>query len=382
MALPISGSRTEYLRKRRRSPVLAALLLVLLAGATAAGYQLGLNQRELPYWDPLVLRAAFNRPIDTALPGTGPWVAGYYVPYDSKSLRAVQSRAVNLDQVITFSYGVGPDGSLSGADPDVLRGIIRGEKTILLFANIVDGKFSADAVRILLSNPSARATAIRNIVTKVEQRGAAGAQMDFEAVPNSQRAELTAMIRDLGQALREKGKTLSIAVPAKTADNPRSTWSGAFDYAALGEAADQIYIMAYDQHYKGGPPGPVASLPWTEQVVRYAVYTIPAGKIMLGIPGYGYDWGQSGTKARGWPAMLEHLKQMNAEIKWDGNMAENVATYGGEEPRTVWFPDERSVAAKFKLAQSYNLKGIALWRLGFESDDYWTQVFGFHSDPQ
>lgn len=368
-------------RQRRSLPALVAgiLMLTLVAAAGLFGYRLGLAQHQVPLWDPLVLRAALRRPADQSLPGPGPWVAAYHVPYDTASLRAVQARAASLDQVVAFAYSAGPDGTLQGEDPEILTGAVRGEKMVLLVANTAGGSFSTGAVRTLLASPAARQTAIGQIVARVEKLGAAGAQVDFEGVPASQRQEFTTFIQDLARALQTRGRTLSVAVPAKTGDNPGDPWSGAFDYAALGAAADFIYIMAYDQHYMDGPPGPVAGLPWTERVVRYAVFTIPAGKIVLGIPGYGYDWGKSDVRARGWPRMRQHLQQMQADIRWDSEMAENVATYHTTEPRVAWFPDGRSVAAKLKLAQAYNLRGIALWRLGFEDDEYWAQAAAFRS---
>jgi spore germination protein YaaH len=38
------------------------------------------------------------------------------------------------------------------------------------------------------------------------------------------------------------------------------------------------------------PYGPVSDTVWVEKVIREAMKTIPANKIMLGIPTYGYEW--------------------------------------------------------------------------------------------
>lgn len=48
--------------------------------------------------------------------------------------------------------------------------------------------------------------------------------------------------------------------------------------------------MTYDEHYPGGSPGPIASIGWVNNVVKYATTVIPKEKIYLGLAAYGYDW--------------------------------------------------------------------------------------------
>jgi len=69
----------------------------------------------------------------------------------------------------------------------------------------------------------------------------------------------------------------------------QDNWSSAFDYAAIGKYADWVQIMTYDEHWSGGTPGPIASLPWVENVIKYAITVIPKEKILLGVAAYGYD---------------------------------------------------------------------------------------------
>jgi spore germination protein YaaH len=44
--------------------------------------------------------------------------------------------------------------------------------------------------------------------------------------------------------------------------------------------------MTYDEHYPGGTAGPIASISWVENVVKYAITVIPREKIMLGVAAY------------------------------------------------------------------------------------------------
>lgn len=350
---------------------LAVLLALLVTGLT--GYAIGRIEHPLTMADPLWLRGFLHRPLDYGAPGTGFWVTGYYVPYDRGSLDTLAMRAPHLDQVFTQTYGFKTDGTVTGDDPIAVFGATSGQKVVLVFTNLTDGKFSAETARALLTDPSARQKAIAGMVARVKDLGAAGVQLDFEDVAGELRPQLTAFVKDLGAALKPLQASVSLAVPAKTADDPKSDWSGAFDYAALSQAADYLVIMTYDEHYRGGDPGPVASLPWSEKVLRYAISVAPTGKLLLGIPGYGYDWaGAKNGTSYGIKDMDKHLSEVQAPSQYDKGMGERVATYRvGDVVHVAWYPDEQSLAAKLQLASKYNLKGVALWRLGFEPDGYW-----------
>lgn len=398
--LPPRTRRPRGAGLRRALKVLLTLLLI--AAAAVSGYLAGAAKSVVPVWDPVWVRAALEHPTDTAAPGPGFWVAGYWVGYDLESLRTLQARSPYLDQVIAFAYGFGADGQLVGRDPFILRGVIAAPKRVLLFANLDNGDFSKDLARTLLTDPQARARSQQSILAKTAQFGAAGAQLDFEGVPPELRSQLTSYVAELAAALHQRGLSLSMAVPAKVADSPNSSWSGAFDYPALGAALDEMYVMAYDEHYRLGPPGPIASLPWTEKVVRYAISVVPTKKLVLGVPGYGYDWpssssqpatsgaegaaggGSGNSGARSVPGRTADalLSRNQARVDWDPLMGEDVAVYGNaSETHTVWFPDQRSLEAKLALAQKYNLKGVALWRLGLEPASYWQPFAAWRTLP-
>lgn len=101
---------------------------------------------------------------------------------------------------------------------------------------------------------------------------------------------------DLVKIIREKlssDKEVSVAVAA----NPTGTtqgWTGLYDYKALAAVSDYLMVMAYDESYPGDPtPGPVASLPFVEKSIQYAISQASADKIVLGIPFYGRYWNQN-----------------------------------------------------------------------------------------
>ncbi len=389
MSQPLEAPRRPAVRRRRRPwIVLIAAALTLLFGLTYGGYQLGKHFNFVDVWDPLMFRVYADRPLDTSPPGDGFWVSGYYVDYDRESLEVIKRSAGHMDQIVIFGYGFDVQGNLLGNDHSIVKGITGSKKRVLLFGNLTDGNFDKDTAHAILTDQAVQDRAIQGMIAKSTALEVAGIQIDFENIPDGDRDAYTAFLKRLAGELHQRKMTLSIAAAAKTRDS-RTGWGGATDYAAIGQIVDQFYIMAYDEHWRGGEPGPVASLGWVEKVVRYATGVMPSQKVILGLPFYGYEWsaeanaGTKTNKAFGASSMARRVAANDAKITWDPVAGENVATFKtGDGERIAWYPDERSLDAKLRLAYQYNLKGVALWRLGFEPDEWWHQLGSFRLAPK
>jgi spore germination protein len=364
---------------------LMALTLVggALVGVGFVGYRLGVGSAGHSVLRPETWRAAFNLPRDTAPPATGFWLTGWHVNYDADSTAVVARESEELDQVILFGWGFDPNGNVTGEDPFPIKGIIGPKKRILLFGNFQSDGFDPDLANAILGDQAVGQRAIAGILAKVREYGGSGVQIDFEGVYLSDREAYSAWLGRLAEALHKEGLTLSVAVPAKQSDN-RNGFGGEIDYPAIGRVADYIYLMAYDRHYLGGEPGPVAPLDWTEAVVRYAVGVIPAQKLILGVPLYGYEWGDDPAKnaSYGGAFLTSRVAEAGAQAVWDPQAAEYRAEWQSPEgKRVAWWGDERTLEAKLRLAYQYNLKGIALWRLGLEPDRWWPALHSFKQAP-
>lgn len=389
MSQPEVAPRPSPQRPSRRGPrwVAGLVFLTLLAGVALGAYESGRRFGAVNLWDPLLIRAYLDRPLDTSPPGEGFWVAGYFVDYDSTSLDTVKTRANHMDQVVVFGYGFDQQGNLIGQDHLIVRGLTGKQKRVLLFGNLTGGAFNKETAHAILTDPAVQDRAVKNIIDKARSLDAAGVQIDFENIALTDRDAYTAFLKRLKQDLQPHDMHLSIAAAAKTHDS-RTGWGGATDYAAIGRIVDYFYIMAYDEHWRGGEPGPVASLPWVEKVIRYAISVMPSQKIVLGVPFYGYEWGADAkadsklNRAYSSSRMIRRVAEFGATPKWDPVAGEYVATYKTDDgERIAWWPDQRSVEAKLKLAYQYNLKGVAPWRLGFEPDNWWEQIGAFRISP-
>ncbi len=231
----------------------------------------------------------------------------------------------------------------------------------------------------MLTDTKIRKKAIDNIIGLIQQNNYDGVNIDFELIPAWSKDAYTAFIRELGQKLHARGKLLVISVFPKVGV-PHDIM-GAYDYKALAPHIDRMVIMTYDNHWSGGPAGPVAPLNWVEENILYALREVPAEKIILGIANYGYDWPvNNGKNGQGQDIAakkaIDLAKRKGATVQWDSEAKVPYFYYSdsNKKLRTVWFENSYSLDFKLRLVNKYNLKGIGIWRLGNEEDRFWDIV--------
>jgi spore germination protein YaaH len=230
---------------------------------------------------------------------------------------------------------------------------------------------------------------IKQLVDLAQSGGFEGINIDFESIAYGEdieaaRAEFTAFINQLAAALHAEGKKLIISVPGKTADTIEDTWSYPFDLAALGQDADYLQLMTYDQHGPWGEPGPVSGADWVEEVVVYTSSIVDPSKLLIGLPAYGYDWDLSAPNPDGesfaagsfsWTDVPALLDKPGALAAWDAASQSPSVTYMEEGHKHVaWYEDEKSLQAKVALVERYGLAGMSVWSLGQEDEGFWQAV--------
>ena len=112
--------------------------------------------------------------------------------------------------------------------------------------------------------------------------------MDFENIDPKNKQDFVLFVIELKKALQPHGIKVSVDV---TRENIDPFWSGSLDRKKLGEVADYIIMMGYDEHWGGSPvAGSVASIPWTKEGVELLMKDVPSHKIILAMPFYTREW--------------------------------------------------------------------------------------------
>lgn len=323
-----------------------------------------------------------TEPVPTPAPAAKT-VLGYYTVYysgDKNSYQSLSSYGSYLNQVSMMTFHATATGDISGtAATDGIQ--LAASKNVGAYAALTNetaNGFDKDLAHTVLADPALRQKTVSNALNLVKANGFAGLNVDFENMLPTDRPLYTSFVNELSTAMKSNGKKLIVSMAAKTSDSPTSNWFGAFDYAAIGQAADQVQIMTYDENGPWGAPGSVAGYPWVESVVKYAVSQIPSTKILIGLPAYGYDWNTTaGTgKAVTWKGIPSLISTTGAVPKWDAVKRSPYFTYTAADgtAHTVWYENSQSITAKTKLAGRYNLGGVSVWRMGLEDESFWKAV--------
>lgn len=297
----------------------------------------------------------------------------------------VDKSGQTLDVVSPSYFHIHADGSLqlsdSLQDSFITDMHQRGKKVVPFLSNDFDRTLGEKAI-------DNREVLVNQIVEAIKDHKLDGINMDIENVDAVYRDKYTDMVKMLRDKL-PSGMEVSVAVAANPTGATKS-WIALYDYKALAAVSDYLMVMAYDESYPGDPtPGPVASLPFVEKSIQYAVAQAPADKIVLGVPFYGRYWNQdaaangSGVSAQ---TLMKLIDTHKGTVRYDAASQSPVATftisptdaassvYGnklGPGDYTVWFENEQSLKEKLKLVGKYNLKGTGSWSLNQETADTW-----------
>ncbi len=293
---------------------------------------------------------------------------------DVASVQSINSNKGRLDMISSFAYLISQQGLVGSDHTDIINAAVSsGAKPLMVIYNYDHG-FNAKLAEDILSSPSSRKALIDSIMSKMSL-GFEGVNIDIENIPYSLRNDYNTFLRELKD--RFAGKyVLTAAIPAKTFDS-QDSWSGGFDYKEIGKTADYVMIMAYDEHWSGGLPGPIASVGWTEKVIKYAADNMQADKILLGLAAYGYDWSEVGTKSLNQKDAGKIANMSNTKVKFDNTAKEvNMEYYKDGFKHVVWLEDEHSIGHKIALIEKYGLAGVGIWKLGDENEKYWNVLMG------
>ena len=193
-----------------------------------------------------------------------------------------------------------------------------------------------------------------------------GLQIDFESVPARDGAAFRSFLAELREGL-EDSKMFTIALRART----RALSNDVYDYRLIAPLVDRILIMAYDEHWSAGAPGPVASMAWCRSVAAYGLSTIPPEKLIMGVPFYGRTWGSENTFRAFFHSGIERIKRENqvTEVRRESG----IPTFTYEIPLTVtvYYEDEYSLSRRIEMYRTMGVKSIGFWCLGQETPAIW-----------
>lgn len=296
---------------------------------------------------------------------------GYAYPFVSPAV--LEPALAECSYVTPFTYGFTSQGELIDLKDDQLRtqALAASAKLLMHLSTLTaEGNFSNQLAVELLTQEALWEKLAGQVLAKMEEKQFSGLDVDFEYVPGEYKDAYIAFLAYMAEQVHGQGYFLITALAPKVSDEQRGLLYESHDYYGIGAVSDYVLLMTYEWGYSYGPPMAVAPIRNVERVLNYALTNIPAEKIYMGIPYYGYDWTlpyQRGVRAPslGNEEALQLAIKNQSEILFDEASQTPYFYYTDEEGRehVVWFEDARSIDAKLKLIRDLKFTGAGIWNL-------------------
>ena len=225
-----------------------------------------------------------------------------------------------------------------------------------------------------LSKRSARTHIIEMLLSEAKRVGMDGINLDFEALTEEEAPHFIQFVRELSVMCRANNLVLSV-------DNPVPQYTSFYNRKEQGIVADYVIIMGYDEHTVGAETaGSVASLPFVEAGIVQTLKEVPKEKVINGVPFYTRLWTENNNGAVtsevfGMDQAEKYVQEKGMEVYWNKDVSQNYGELATSEgTQKIWLEDEKSLEAKMKLIQQYELAWVAEWKLGFERADVWPVI--------
>lgn len=230
----------------------------------------------------------------------------------------------------------------------------------------------------ILNSYTKRQELIESIVQKCAQYDIDGINVDFENIYEADKEKYSRFIIELIPRMLEMGMVTSVDVTAPDGD---PNWSLCFDRNVLGDVADYLVFMAYDQYGTSSTkPGTTAGLNWVETSLKKIIDydQVDTQKIILGMPFYTRQWtvtADGQIKDRTVVSMMNIKIPNNVEKQWDDTLKQYYIEYAsGKNTVKMWIEDGTSIKEKVSLVSKYNLGGTSCWRKDMETSNVWTII--------
>lgn len=255
-----------------------------------------------------------------------------------------------------------------------------GYKVWAMFSNADAAAESLSITSKIMNSYELRQELIESLVNKCVKYKLDGINIDFENMRQEDKDMFSRFIIELTPRLKEVGLVTSVDV---TAPDGGETWSLCFDRNVIGNVADYIVFMAYDEYgVSSTKPGTTAGYDWVKLNLNKFLQTeeIESNKIILAIPFYTRVWtinSEGEIVSRNTVSMKNINKVLPEGVnkEWDNDLKQYYAEYmDGNNKKQIWIEDIESLKAKVSLINENDLAGVGSWQKDMETDEVWQML--------
>jgi peptidoglycan-N-acetylglucosamine deacetylase len=293
--------------------------------------------------------------------------AGFFVNWDVQSLFSLRQNASKMNMVLPEWFFVQDtsDEILVDIEPKALAIMRQNHLAIVpMISNFVN-EWKGKNVHRIISNQKRKAKFIQSILNVLDKYHFQGVNIDFEELVEKSDENFNAFIKDISEALHQKGYIVSQDVAPFNDD---------YNYTELSKYNDLLFLMAYDQHNAGSKYGAVAAQEWVENALDDIIKKVPQEKVVLCIAAFGYDWPDKylGSTLT-YQEAITIAQENESKIDFDNNDYNLNYSYEDDEGilHKVCFTDAGTLFNVMRASADFGTSGVAMWRLGSEDARVW-----------
>ncbi len=294
--------------------------------------------------------------------------AAFYVAWDPQSFFSLKRNISKLNLVIPewFFLDENADTIKTSIDKrafDVIKE--SGVSVVPMLTNNIHEKWRGDVVHRIINDPVKKERLISDLIRLLQQNHFQGINIDFEELIETKNEVLVTFQKELYQRLHAQNLIVTQDVIPFNED---------YNYTALSNYNDYLFLMAYDEHSADGTPGGISNQRWMEAALDEMAKHVDTRKIILGMAGYGYDWKPGSPAATvTYQEALSTARESDAVVAFDNDTYNLHYDYYDDQDllHKVYFTDAGTNFNTLRFATEYGVAGTALWRLGSEDSRLW-----------
>ena len=201
---------------------------------------------------------------------------------------------IELEKHIASIDVVVPDWfDMPGPGCDIVSHVDEGTRKLLARSNVIvlprlvnlsNGEWRTGQIEALLSDDDNRQCVVAEITNRLIALKADGLNLDLEELAPEDSEPYLEFLVELRKALHEHDMRLTVDIAV---NDP------VYDIEYIGNVADAVMVMAYDEHFPTSAPGPIASDTWFREAVQSVQARLPVDRLCVVLGAYGYDWEES-----------------------------------------------------------------------------------------
>ena len=295
--------------------------------------------------------------------------SAFYVAWDPQSFFSLKRNIRNLNLIMPEWFFIDPKTDALKTNVDVQGYNLMkksGVPIMPMLSNNFEREFRSEAIGRILHNEKKRKKIINEVLAQCIKNKFVGINLDLESLNESSDKYLIQFVKEFSEAFHAKGLLVTQDIMPFNED---------YNIKELAKYNDYLFLMAYDEYSSDNDPGPISSQKWIEATVDDLAKKVPAGKIILGLGAFGYDWPASANATPNvtYQQALSRASASKSKIKFDNNTYNLNYAYKDDKSivHQVYFTDAATHFNTMRFGTEYGLAGFGIWRLGSEDNRVW-----------